>query len=431
MAGATIVFCDIVDFSQHGDAEQVELINSLNAEAVCYIGTQRLCPNSSDPDIICLPTGDGMAIVLMIEEAIRARGALFCLLDQLMKWTEKEKAKIRIGVHSGVVNRVPDVTDRPNVCGATINVCQRIMDAAHPNQVLISEQVFIQYIGQKKREYWHEPFSADTPAKFIGPFDIIAKHGQPLHVHIMYREDGQGWSREAPHPNPILPGREDRTRYIADRLKGLNQETGGLTIYEQSAFSTFWINSKSVNQQFPSESKEYGQLLVRQQKHLNALAQKPANRLKIILNPKSRKFNPQSMVACYEGLLAWLKENEHSTNIDWVQATYDGPNRLIVASKFCIEGYKHHLTSGYDLSLVHFNDAEIKDAIESFNNVFNLTKDKENGQTKQCVIESLEAQLEEWRKRQKATAAQALLSDYAAGGELTAFTALDSEDFHA
>jgi hypothetical protein len=35
------------------------------------------------------------------------------------------------------------------------------------------------------------------------------------------------------------------------------------------------------------------------------------------------------------------------------------------------------------------------------------------------------------RNRELAAAAQALLADYVAGGELTAFTALDSEDFHA
>ena len=34
------------------------------------------------------------------------------------------------------------------------------------------------------------------------------------------------------------------------------------------------------------------------------------------------------------------------------------------------------------------------------------------------------------RKRQLAAAAEALLPDYSAGGELTAFTALDGEDFH-
>lgn len=35
------------------------------------------------------------------------------------------------------------------------------------------------------------------------------------------------------------------------------------------------------------------------------------------------------------------------------------------------------------------------------------------------------------RKRRLAAAAEALLQDYAAGGELTIFTALDSEDFYA
>jgi hypothetical protein len=35
------------------------------------------------------------------------------------------------------------------------------------------------------------------------------------------------------------------------------------------------------------------------------------------------------------------------------------------------------------------------------------------------------------RKRQLAVAAETLLPDYSAGGELTVFTALDHEDFHA
>ncbi len=35
------------------------------------------------------------------------------------------------------------------------------------------------------------------------------------------------------------------------------------------------------------------------------------------------------------------------------------------------------------------------------------------------------------RKQQLATAAQALLPDYTSGSELTVFTALDGEDFHA
>ncbi|GFP21263.1 hypothetical protein HKBW3S43_01122 [Candidatus Hakubella thermalkaliphila] len=50
------------------------------------------------------------------------------------------------------------------------------------------------------------------------------------------------------------------------------------------------------------------------------------------------------------------------------------------------------------------------------------------------IREDLEhGQLLSWteRKRQLATAAEALLPDYTAGGEMTIFTALDSEDFYA
>ncbi len=39
--------------------------------------------------------------------------------------------------------------------------------------------------------------------------------------------------------------------------------------------------------------------------------------------------------------------------------------------------------------------------------------------------------MKEYKKMELAAAAQALLSDYAAGGELTVFTILDAEDFYA
>jgi predicted CopG family antitoxin len=47
------------------------------------------------------------------------------------------------------------------------------------------------------------------------------------------------------------------------------------------------------------------------------------------------------------------------------------------------------------------------------------------------VREMLDRQLVERRKQALADAAQALLSDYTQDSELTAFTALDGDDFHA
>ena len=43
----------------------------------------------------------------------------------------------------------------------------------------------------------------------------------------------------------------------------------------------------------------------------------------------------------------------------------------------------------------------------------------------------IDEQIQARQQRQLEQAAQALLADYQAGAELTAFTALDGEDFHA
>jgi predicted DNA-binding protein len=47
------------------------------------------------------------------------------------------------------------------------------------------------------------------------------------------------------------------------------------------------------------------------------------------------------------------------------------------------------------------------------------------------VREMVEKQLEERKKQDLTMAAKALLADYQGDAELTAFTALDAEDFHA
>jgi hypothetical protein len=50
---------------------------------------------------------------------------------------------------------------------------------------------------------------------------------------------------------------------------------------------------------------------------------------------------------------------------------------------------------------------------------------------RQDLPQAKQAQRQTDQKRQLTTAAKALLADYAAGGELTVFTALDGEGFHA
>jgi predicted DNA-binding ribbon-helix-helix protein len=56
---------------------------------------------------------------------------------------------------------------------------------------------------------------------------------------------------------------------------------------------------------------------------------------------------------------------------------------------------------------------------------------RENRTFSEIVRKMLDEQIEKHQKATLAVAAQALLDDYLADKELTAFTALDGEDFHA
>jgi class 3 adenylate cyclase len=157
MAGATIVFCDIVGFSRHDNFTQERMIYDLSAEITHELYRY---VSSPAPHIISLPTGDGMALAFMdsVQNPIDWRPIIFSLLDRLMRWS-RERHQLRVGVHTGVVSIITDINRRPNICGAVINECQRIMDAAQPNQILFSKEAFNAYIGNNMNQYVNNPCS--------------------------------------------------------------------------------------------------------------------------------------------------------------------------------------------------------------------------------------------------------------------------------
>lgn len=56
---------------------------------------------------------------------------------------------------------------------------------------------------------------------------------------------------------------------------------------------------------------------------------------------------------------------------------------------------------------------------------------RQNRSLSDVVREMLDRELADFRKKELADAAQVLLADYKAGGDLIVFTSLDAEDFHA
>lgn len=189
MSSAIIIFTDIVSFSKEATAGQRQLIEGLTAEVRELISG----PIARD-EAIALPTGDGLAIAFLNYSGTpTVLGKVFELTLRLHKWaksnsTTAKPVSLRIGIHLGPIEIITDINDRKNICGYTVNLAQRVMDAANPCQTLLSEDAFEQLIGRSTASLTSPPFSGKFIAKFEGPIDLYAKHGKQIQVYKLALE---------------------------------------------------------------------------------------------------------------------------------------------------------------------------------------------------------------------------------------------------
>lgn len=130
----SVIFVDIVEYSKKTVAKQLALkgwLNELLSQAL---------QNFSPDDRIILDTGDGAALCFPgdPEEALFiANGLRVALVEQ-----DYPEFALRIGIHLGPVKIVKDINRRPNIIGDGINVAQRVMSFAAPNQILVSRAYY-------------------------------------------------------------------------------------------------------------------------------------------------------------------------------------------------------------------------------------------------------------------------------------------------
>src|SRR5207237_845824 len=68
-------------------------------------------------------------------------GPVQCATEISRALKNHPKLQLRMGVHSGPVSGLVDVTERANVAGAGINVAQRVMDCGDAGHILLSQRV--------------------------------------------------------------------------------------------------------------------------------------------------------------------------------------------------------------------------------------------------------------------------------------------------
>src|SRR6266571_3899142 len=175
---AHLLSIDVVGYSKLLVNEQIELLQELNQ---IVRNTECFRAAEASGKLTRVPTGDGMALLFFHspEEPVR------CALEISGALRDHTHIQLRMGVHSGPVNRITDVNDKTNFAGAGINVAQRVLDCGDAGHILLSA-----HVAEDLAEYrhWQPHLHA------LGECEV--KHGLRLHLFNLYK-DGLG--------NPKVP----------------------------------------------------------------------------------------------------------------------------------------------------------------------------------------------------------------------------------
>jgi TolB-like protein/class 3 adenylate cyclase/Tfp pilus assembly protein PilF len=168
---AYVLFIDIVGYSKLVTSEQRRLLELLNR---IVHDSEHFRKAEANSRLVTVPTGDGMALVFYNTP----EAPVECALEISSVAKEHPELKLRMGLHSGPVSGVVDVSGRANIAGAGINIAQRVMDCGDAAHILVSKHMAedLEQYGHWKR-HLHE----------LGEIEV--KHGTRVAVVNLYTED--------------------------------------------------------------------------------------------------------------------------------------------------------------------------------------------------------------------------------------------------
>ena len=182
---AHLLLIDVVGYSKLLVNEQIELVQELKQ---IVRSSESFRAAEARDELIRVPTGDGIALVFFHSPEEPAR----CALEISRALQDHPSIQLRMGVHSGPVNRVTDVNEKTNIAGSGINVAQRVLDCGDAGHILLSA-----HVAEDLAEYRHwQPHLHD-----LGECEV--KYGLHLHLFNLYK-DGLG--------NPQVPEKLRRGR---------------------------------------------------------------------------------------------------------------------------------------------------------------------------------------------------------------------------
>jgi TolB-like protein/class 3 adenylate cyclase/predicted Zn-dependent protease len=188
-----VLFIDIVGYSTLSINEQHAAVDELTQ---IVRATDQFQKAEAADRLIKIPSGDGMALVFYTSPEAPVR----CATQISRALKDHPQLRLRMGIHSGPVSGVVDVTGRTNLAGAGLNLAQRVMKCGDAGHILLSK-----HVAEDLNEYdeWR-PLLHD-----LGTCEV--KHG--VHVAVVNLWSDDVGNRQLPQKFQALRKQRVRVRW--------------------------------------------------------------------------------------------------------------------------------------------------------------------------------------------------------------------------
>src|SRR4029434_8194919 len=180
-----------------------------------------------------------------------------CAFEVSRALQDHPRIRLRMGVHSGPVNRITDVNDKTNFAGSGINVAQRVLDCSDAGHILLSA-----HVAEDLAQYrdW-QPWLHD-----LGECEVT--HGLRLHLFNLCKENlgnpqvpeklrrRRRWKQESDIVRPVsLPRRPRSLLVLALVVAALAMVISSLTFFQR-------VSLRMTRSTPPEETASKGTVLI-------------------------------------------------------------------------------------------------------------------------------------------------------------------------
>ena len=226
---AHVLFIDIVDYSKLSINEQRAAVDELTE---IVRATEQFQKAEAADRLIKIATGDGMVLVFYTS----AEAPVRCAVELSRALKDHPHLRVRMGIHSGPVSGVVDVTARTNLAGAGLNLARRVMDCGDAGHILLSR-----HVAEDLAEFeeWR-PLLHD-----LGTCEV--KHGMQVAIVNLWSDDVG--NRQLPQKFQALRKQRARVRWAevaAALLLLAGIAAAFVLVSKKSATSTSIVPEKSI-----------------------------------------------------------------------------------------------------------------------------------------------------------------------------------------